>query len=162
STEIIVLVGPQASGKSTVATQWANEHDYAIVSQDILKTWQNCVKSADSALREGRSVIVDNTNRDPETRKRYVDLARSLKVHCRCFVMQCSPEHARHNNVFRQIVSPDDEKHKIPDNVIRMFFAGYKPPTPQEGFDETVRVNFVPSFRNDEERKIYLMRLAEK
>jgi bifunctional polynucleotide phosphatase/kinase len=45
------------------------------INQDTLKTRQKCVKAVEEAVKEGRSCVVDNTNRDKATRKFYVDLA---------------------------------------------------------------------------------------
>jgi len=38
--------------------------------QDMLKTWQKCVAATREAVGKGRSVIVDNTNPDLESRRR--------------------------------------------------------------------------------------------
>ena len=46
--EIVLLVGPPASGKST------------------LKTIAKCIKAATTSLKSGNSVIVDNTNGNKE------------------------------------------------------------------------------------------------
>lgn len=55
------MAGFPGSGKSTFAEQYKG---YVIVNRDTLKTWQKCVEVAKKALKEGKSVIVDNTNPD--------------------------------------------------------------------------------------------------
>lgn len=66
--ELLVMVGPPASGKSTISLQLSNQHGYVIVNQDILKTWQKCFEHASELLDLKKRVIIDNTNRDLETR----------------------------------------------------------------------------------------------
>lgn len=84
--------------------------------QDDLGTWQKCVKLAETALEKGKSAVIDNTNLDKESRQkyahlhmiitpnnvyfccRYIELAKSHKVECRCFMMNVSLEHVKHNN----------------------------------------------------------------
>jgi bifunctional polynucleotide phosphatase/kinase len=69
--ELLVSVGPPASSKSTFA-QKINERDganYVVVNQDKLGTWKACLEVAKRALAGGKSVIIDNTNRDIETRQ---------------------------------------------------------------------------------------------
>ena len=78
--ELVVMVGYPGSGKSTFAETAKN---YTVVNRDTLRTWQKCVQSADAALKARKSVLVDNTNPDLESRKRYVDLAKKHKVACR-------------------------------------------------------------------------------
>lgn len=65
--ELLVSVGPPACGKSTFARKNCAK-DYAIVTQDELGTWKACLDMAKKALTNGHSAIIDNTNRDAETR----------------------------------------------------------------------------------------------
>lgn len=37
----------------------------------------------------------------------------------------------------------------------------YVPPTLEEGFKEIVEINFIPNFRNEQNRKLYEMYLLE-
>uniref|UniRef100_A0A915CSB2 Bifunctional polynucleotide phosphatase/kinase n=1 Tax=Ditylenchus dipsaci TaxID=166011 RepID=A0A915CSB2_9BILA len=160
--ELVVLVGSPASGKSFLAEKWAKEHNYCVVSQDELKTFQSCLKVARERLLNGQKVIVDCTNRDAATRGRYIELAKSLSIPCRCFVLSCSFEQAQHNNTFRQIVFRDEQHNGVNDIVLRTFFKAFQAPKFEEGFQEIVRVNFVPNFREEKHKEIYMMHLLEK
>uniref|UniRef100_A0A7N6A2U3 PNK FHA domain-containing protein n=1 Tax=Anabas testudineus TaxID=64144 RepID=A0A7N6A2U3_ANATE len=97
-TEVIVAVGFPASGKSTFFHTHIIPKGYVYVNRDTLGSWQNCVSACERALKEGRSVAVDNTNPDPESRKRYVDVAKAAGVPCRCFQFSATLEQAKHNN----------------------------------------------------------------
>ncbi|KAG7223069.1 hypothetical protein INR49_015828, partial [Caranx melampygus] len=97
-TEVIVAVGFPASGKSTFFQTHIVPKGYAYVNRDTLSSWQNCVAACERALKEGRSVAVDNTSPDLESRKRYLDVAKAAGVPCRCFHFSASLEQAKHNN----------------------------------------------------------------
>uniref|UniRef100_A0A8C8G5Y5 Polynucleotide kinase 3'-phosphatase n=1 Tax=Oncorhynchus tshawytscha TaxID=74940 RepID=A0A8C8G5Y5_ONCTS len=96
--EVIIAVGFPASGKSTFFHTHIVPKGYVYVNRDTLGSWQSCVSACERALKEGRSVAVDNTNPDLESRKRYVDVSQSLGVSCRCFNFSASLEQAKHNN----------------------------------------------------------------
>ncbi|KAF6771051.1 hypothetical protein AHF37_09716 [Paragonimus kellicotti] len=76
---------------------------------DVLGSWQKCVQACSQALAKGTSVVVDNTNMDVESRARYLEVARAALVPVRCFVMQVTVEHAKHNERFRVLT---DSAHK--------------------------------------------------
>lgn len=66
--ELIVMVGSPASGKSYISKVLSEKYDYAVVNQDTLGTKNACQGMAHKLLKEGKNVIIDNTNRDPHTR----------------------------------------------------------------------------------------------
>lgn len=94
------MVGSPGSGKSYFASNQLGCHGHMkIINRDTLGSWQKCVAMAkDYLIKRNEGVVIDNTNPDIESRKRFIDVAKDLKVPCRIFVMNVSKEHAKHNN----------------------------------------------------------------
>ncbi|KAM9801015.1 bifunctional polynucleotide phosphatase/kinase [Neosynchiropus ocellatus] len=155
TTEMIVAVGFPGSGKSTFFHTHIIPKGYVYVNRDTLGSWQNCVSACERAVKEGRSVAVDNTNPDPESRKRYVDVARAAGVSCRCFLFSASLEQSKHNNRFREM-APSDSKHaKVNDMVFHSYKKHFVPPALSEGFTEILTINFVPNFKDKESETLF-------
>ncbi|KAF7239636.1 Bifunctional polynucleotide phosphatase/kinase [Varanus komodoensis] len=70
SPEVIVAVGFPAAGKSRFLKQHLASVGYAYANRDTLGSWQKCVALCQVSLQAGKSVAVDNTNPDPESRCR--------------------------------------------------------------------------------------------
>ncbi|XP_061383806.1 uncharacterized protein F21D5.5 [Danaus plexippus] len=160
--ELLVLVGYPGSGKSFIAKliEQKSGSRYVTVCRDVLGTWQKCASEASKLLKQGKSVIVDSTNPDTESRSRWTSIAKNLNVQCRCARMMTTKAHSLHNNKFREIMK---FKH-VPVNEI--VFHSYKnkfvPPSLTEGFKEIIEVKFNPTFKDDEAEKTYRMYLLEK
>lgn len=160
NSEVVILVGYPASGKSYFASQYLISAGYVHVNRDTLGSWQRCVSLMESSIKSGSSVVVDNTNPDRESRKRFIDTAKALKVPCRCFVMSTDIDHAKHNNRFRELT---DKSHvPVSEIIINNYKNKFQKPTLDEGFVEIVEINFVPKFSDPELRKLYMMFLLEK
>ncbi|XP_063245119.1 uncharacterized protein F21D5.5 isoform X2 [Bacillus rossius redtenbacheri] len=150
----------EGSGKSFLARSRLVPAGYCHVNRDTLGSWQRCISAADSALASGRSVAIDNTNPDRESRARFLEVARRHGVPCRCFLMGAGPELARHNNRFREFT--DSSHVPVSEMVINMFKSKYEEPTTGEGFSAVVKINFIPEFTDPEQEKLYKMYLVEK
>ncbi|XP_072311603.1 bifunctional polynucleotide phosphatase/kinase [Eucyclogobius newberryi] len=147
-TEVIVAVGYPASGKSTFFHSHVIPKGYVYVNRDTLGSWQSCVAACERALKEGRSVAVDNTNPDSESRKRYLDVAKAAEVPCRCFRFTASLEQAKHNNRFREM-APSETKHaKVNDMIFHSYKKHFVEPALSEGFSEILQIHFVPNFKD--------------
>ncbi|PIO70535.1 putative polynucleotide kinase 3'-phosphatase [Teladorsagia circumcincta] len=158
--EVLVIVGFPGSGKSTFARKLESDHGYMVVNRDTLGTWQKCCEHARAHLKSGKSVVVDNTNPNKESRSRYIALAREMKVPCRCFVLTCDIHQAEHNVKFRLLTQKSSNE--VTAMVLRMYANKYEKPELSEGFDSIVHVNFVPEFDNEEHEKLYRQFLTEK
>ncbi|KAG0253653.1 hypothetical protein DFQ27_007281 [Actinomortierella ambigua] len=105
--ELILFVGPPASGKSSFAAKHILHLDrYEYVNQDTLKTRDRCLKAVEESLKESKSVVVDNTNADEATRALYIAIAKKYNLPVRCFLFTASRELVVHNNHFRAFHRP--------------------------------------------------------
>uniref|UniRef100_A0A182WDA0 PNK FHA domain-containing protein n=1 Tax=Anopheles minimus TaxID=112268 RepID=A0A182WDA0_9DIPT len=160
SQEVIVMVGFPGSGKSHFVRNHLTPKGYVVVNRDSLGSWQKCVTHMEACLRQGKSVVIDNMSPDVESRKRYLLVANRAKIPVRCFLMDVTYKHARHNNEFREMT---DRSHSI---ISEMVFNSYKSkfqqPTQSEGFTEIVKVKFVPNFTTKSHEDLYRMFLLEK
>lgn len=154
---------------------------FAHVNRDTLKTWQKCVAALEEHLRKGKSVVVDNTNPDVESRARYVEAALKTRsdVCLRAFVMNVTEvrrlveiiprtfflvqAQCAHNNRYRLLKGADAAHLNVNDMVMRMFWSKYKPvDVAKEKFAQVVDVNLRPEFDNEKDRKIYELYLVER
>ncbi|XP_061395113.1 uncharacterized protein F21D5.5 [Musca vetustissima] len=158
--EMIIMVGLPGSGKSHFCKKTLAPLGYTIANADTVGSVQACLKICENALMSSTSCVVDNTNVDMESRKRFVELAKKLNAQCRCFVMNVSVGQVKHNIAFRQLT---DAKHtKINDMVLNMMKKKFTPPQREEGFAEIVKVNIKPDFERDDWKRLYAMYLVDK
>lgn len=153
--EVILMVGCPGSGKSFFCEQFLISKGYVRVNRDKLGSWQKCVKLMEESLSAKKKVVIDNTNPNKESRKRYIDAAKKYNVPCRCFAMQVDVAHAKHNNKFRELT---DRSHlKVSDIIINSYFKQFEEPTLDEGFKEIVEIPFVPTFNSEKQEQLYRM-----
>ncbi|GLE04383.1 hypothetical protein PINS_up013313 [Pythium insidiosum] len=135
--ELVVLVGPPASGKSHLAKRYERA-GYVVISQDELKTAAKCKSACMAALDNGSNVVIDNTNRDPRSRQDWTALAKQAGVPARCCVLDVPKPLAMHLNTYRMLTSSKD----IPDIAIHTFFKNFVAPELSEGFKDVFRLRF--------------------
>lgn len=158
--ELIIMIGFPASGKSYFCKNYLQTAGYEVVNRDTLNSMQKCMSVIEDALKNKKSCVVDNTNPDPASRKKFIDIAKEQKVKVRCFLMTTAYHHSKHNNLFRELI--DSSHAKIGDIVFNTYKSKFVAPTLKEGFDEIVKVNCVPKFEDGEHEKLYRMYLLEK
>ncbi|CAH0481362.1 unnamed protein product [Peronospora belbahrii] len=134
--EMVVLVGPPASGKSFFANTYLSS--YVLVSQDELRTAANCKKKCLEAIAQQKSVVIDNTNCDPRARKAWIEIAKEKNLPIRCFEMDVNKLLSMHLNTFRWLT----QQKKVPDVAIHGFYKNFVSPTEKEGFAEVIKVPF--------------------
>lgn len=140
---LTLMVGIQGSGKSVIASRLENE-GVVVASNDRTGGKEKTIRLVDQGLMSGKSVVVDNTHVDKEARKPFMDLAKKHNVPVRCFLMTTAHDHARHNNIFRELTDPTHTKIKEP--LFNQYRSRFVEPSLEEGFDGIFRVNCVPKY----------------
>lgn len=141
--EMIIMVGYPGSGKSTFCKRYLLPHGYVHINRDTLKSLDKCCSVAHAELAAGKSVVIDNTSPCPSDRLVYQNIAKKHGAKCRCFWMDVSQSVANHFNVCRAMLGIT---RRVPTIAYRTFSGKYREPTMADGFDEVVRLPFVPDF----------------
>lgn len=138
--ELLILIGPQASGKSTLCKMFPS---YVRVNRDTLKNKAKCLTATAEAIKAGKSVIIDNTNPDVESREPYITLARAANYHVRFININVDKVMATHLDEMRVELSGVKPMPAIAFNI---FFKKNResPPTPEE-CDELVQWHWQPN-----------------
>ena len=156
--EVILMIGPPACGKSTIAKRICRDYGYKKVSRDILKTKVKEHKTLREYLRQGKSVVIDNTNLKPVNRKELIKIAqdhfanKNLPVKIRAFHINGDwsrakqVEFAKHLNIVRLRI----KNIYISDVAYRTLLKKFESPDESEGFTEVINIPFIPRFKNAE------------
>ncbi|KLU86922.1 bifunctional polynucleotide phosphatase/kinase [Magnaporthiopsis poae ATCC 64411] len=150
-TDIVLFCGPPGAGKSTFYWKHLKSLGYERVNQDQLKTKEKCLAAATDLVKEGRSVAVDNTNPDPETRAQWVALAAKRAVPIRCIWFKTPITLAQHNDAVRSMnpmLNPE-ARASLPVLAFNSFGSRFKEPKLSEGFQDIIEIDF--SFRGSRE-----------
>ena len=138
--ELVILVGLQASGKSTFFRErFAATHEH--VSKDLLRNNKNLnrrqAQLIEDALEAGRPIVVDNTNPAVEDRRPLIQLGREHGAKIVGYYFDASVRECIRRNKVRE------GKARVPDVAIYSTAKKLVAPSIEEGFDELlcVRLN---------------------
>ena len=135
--ELVILVGLQASGKSTFFRErFAATHEH--VSKDLFRNNKNPnrrqAQLIAAALKEGSPVVVDNTSPTVEDRRALIELGRQLGAKIVGYYFDSTVRQCIERNRLRA------GKERVPDVAIYATASRLVPPSCSEGFDELFRV----------------------
>jgi predicted kinase len=158
--ELVILVGIQASGKTTFYRRHLAE-GYAHVSLDRWRGQGNVRSKEHRAIMEGlraaaqaaagvRGVVVDNTNITAQARRRYFDYAAEFAAAGGCpvrltaYFFDAALDGCLRRNQERPTDAPRGSPYRVPPPAIVAFRRRLERPTHQEGFHRLCRVSIDP------------------
>ena len=156
--EMVLMRGPPGCGKTRFARKYLESQGYEWLNQDVLKTKAKMKKAITTALKGKKSVIVDKTHPDRASRREWMDIGKSMNAHIRLFNMTTPREIAEHNNMVRVRVSRN-QRTKVSSVVYHTFYKKAREDEElslKEGFDEIVHIDFVPEWKDENERKMWM------
>lgn len=136
--EAVILVGIQASGKSTFYQQrFADTH--VRISRDLLGTRSRERALLQSCLEGRRPFVVDNTSVSAEERARFIVPAKEAGYRVVGYFFRTEPRAAIARNKLRE------GKAVVPIPGILGTYKKLEEPHPDEGFDALYTVTLTPS-----------------
>jgi predicted kinase len=137
--EVAVLIGLQASGKSTFCRQ-VLAADHVVVSKDAFPNARHRqrrqMRLVDEALAEGHSVAVDNTNPSPDEWRPLIEAARAHGAAAVAYWFPPSLTENKERNAIRE------GRARVPDVGLYATRKRLQRPTPAHGFDRRYTVSF--------------------
>lgn len=129
---LIVLMGLQASGKTTFFERYLKDKGYVHINLDTLKTRNREILEVTRCLDNGLACVIDNTNPTKQDRERYIDPAKDKGYRIIGYFMQSKLSACLERNSQRE--------RQVPKKGILATFNKIEMPSLEEGFDE---LNFV-------------------
>jgi predicted kinase len=135
--EVAILIGLQASGKTTFCRQ-ALAADHEVVSKDAFRNARHPqrrqMRLVHEALAAGRSVAVDNTNPSPQEWQPLIDAARAYGATTVGYWFPPDPAAARDRNARRP------GRARVPDVGLYATLKRLRRPRRSDGFDRLYQV----------------------
>ena len=146
---VLVVIGIPGSGKTHFVDRFCT--GWRIVSRDRMGTMDKCEQELVAATNESECrALVDNTNFDLESRKRWLSIAARSRCTPVAVWLDVSVEQTLHNNSFRRLAAirrGDHSAQMVPTFVIRNQANKLVAPSLEEGFEQVFSNPFRARFQ---------------
>jgi len=99
SIELIILIGFPGSGKSSFVQKYYSSYEY--INQDTEKSKDKIKIKLNTAIKKEKSIIIDNTNFDYQTRKSYIDMVKDLNYKIKIIIFDIPIKVCQHMMYYR-------------------------------------------------------------
>ena len=127
---LVIMVGGQAIGKSTLSHYLSNKYKFGIIDADTQKTMSKMKKIFNNYSKdcEYNGIIIDNTNPSIKTRKEWIDMVDNKLWKTMIIFFDISKEICIHLTKYRTFFGGS----KIPTVAIHKYYKNLEIPTKNE------------------------------
>jgi len=130
SKHLVVMVGSPASGKSYYSKELENK-GFLRINKDSMKTDKIAENAFNAGIKEGRSIVIDNTNPTKETRAKWINAAKKASYHVSIVWMNFPISVVEYLDNYR-IAKYKSQDYHVPLVAMRVYYKKLEVPTQQE------------------------------
>src|SRR5277367_2224335 len=157
--EVMMVLGPPASGKSTVTKDLIQKRGFAQLNRDTEGgKIVDLLPKLGNLLKDNKNVVLDNLFPTVEVRKPFIEMAKKYGAEVHCGLIKTSIEDATFNFVQRaigilgtfpepELVKKNKHPNVFPPTVLFRYKKEFQKPTTEEGFTAVTDFSF---FRKDD------------
>lgn len=134
---IVIMIGSQASGKSSLATSiLASLKDIIIISNDETGSLEKSKILFNKSKGTGKSIIIDNTNSDNKTRQYWINSGKDNGFSTMCIWFNYPKEVGKYLLHYRNYLGSK----YMPEIAINMYYSKFEAPK-EEDYDYFIEIN---------------------
>jgi DNA 3'-phosphatase len=127
---IVIMVGSPASGKSFYSHELENK-GYLRINKDTMKFDKVIQKEFNAGLKEGRNIVIDNTNATKESRAVWINAAKKASYTVTIVWMNFPLPVVEFLDNYRIAQNKNEDTH-VPMVALRVYYKKFEEPTKEE------------------------------
>ena len=140
SKHLVIMVGAPASGKSYYSLGLESK-GFVRINKDTMKTDKVAEKAFNAAFKEGRNIVIDNTNPTKETRAKWIAAAKKASYSVTIVWMNFPMAIVEFLDNYRIYKNKNQDTH-VPAVAMRVYYKKLEAPT-QDECDNLVEVKTI-------------------
>ena len=127
---IVIMVGSPASGKSFYSHE-LEKKGYLRINKDLMKIDKVIQKEFNAGLKEGRNIVIDNTNSTKESRAKWINAAKKASYTVTIVWMNFPLPVVEFLDNYRIAQNKNEDTH-VPIVAMRVYYKKFEEPTQDE------------------------------
>ena len=137
---LVIMVGSPASGKSYYSQKLENT-GFLRINKDTMKTDKMIFKVFNEGIKDGRNIVIDNTNPTKEVREKFITAAKKASYYVSIVWMNFPISVVEYLDNYR-IAKYKNQEYHVPIVAMRVYYKKLEKPTQKE-CDTLIEINTI-------------------